>query len=39
MYKHYQNLYYNDAFDFLEGEDARAIIIQREQYGVLFNYL
>jgi hypothetical protein len=39
MYKHYQSLYYIDTFDLFEGDDARAITIQREQYGVLFTYL
>jgi hypothetical protein len=33
MYKNYQNLYYNDTFNLFEGDDARAITIQREQYG------
>ena len=33
MYKHYQSLYYIDTFDLFEGDDARAITIQREQYG------
>jgi hypothetical protein len=32
MYKHCQNLYYNDTFGLFEGDDARAITIQREQY-------
>ena len=32
MYKNYQNLYYNDTFNLFEGDDARAITIQREQY-------
>jgi hypothetical protein len=33
MYKHYQNLYCNDTFGLFEGDDARAITIQCEQYG------
>jgi hypothetical protein len=33
MYKHYQNLYYIDTFGLFEGDDARAITVQREQYG------
>ena len=33
MYKHYQILYYIDTFGLFEGDDARAITIQREQYG------
>jgi hypothetical protein len=33
MYKHYQNLYYNDTFVLFEGDDARTITIQYEQYG------
>jgi hypothetical protein len=28
-----KNLYYTNTFDFFEGVDARAITIQREQYG------
>ena len=33
MYRHYQNLYYIDTFGLIQGDDARAITIQREQYG------
>jgi hypothetical protein len=33
MYKHCQNSYYNNTFSFFEGDDTRAITIQREQYG------
>jgi hypothetical protein len=32
MYKHYQSLYYIDTFGLFEGDDTRAITIQREQY-------
>jgi hypothetical protein len=34
-----KNLYYVDTFGLFEGANARAITIQREQYGVLFIYL
>ena len=33
MYKHYQSLYYIYTFVLFEGDDARAITIQHEQYG------
>ena len=33
MYKHYRSLYYIDIFGLFEGDDARAITIQHEQYG------
>jgi hypothetical protein len=33
MYKHCQSLYYIDIFGLFEGDDARVITIQREQYG------
>jgi hypothetical protein len=36
---YFQRLYYIDTFDLFEGNDARAITIQREQYEVLFIYL
>jgi hypothetical protein len=39
MYKHHQNLHYIDTFGLFEGDDARAITTQREQYGILFIYL
>jgi hypothetical protein len=39
MYKHYQSLYYIDNVSLFEGDDARSITIQREQYEVLFTYL
>jgi hypothetical protein len=32
MYTHYQNLYYNDTFGLFEGDDVRAVTIEREQY-------
>jgi hypothetical protein len=32
-------MYYIDTFGLFEGNGVRAIIIQRDQYGVLFNYL
>jgi hypothetical protein len=32
MYRHYQNIYYIDTFGLFEGDDARAITVQREQY-------
>jgi hypothetical protein len=39
MYKHYQSVYYIDTFDLFEGDDARAITIQREQYGGIVHLL
>ena len=39
MYKHYQSLYYIDTFGLFEGDDARAITIQREQYGGIVHLL
>jgi hypothetical protein len=33
MYKRCQSLYYIDTFGLFEGDDARRITIQRDQYG------
>ena len=33
MCKHYQSIYYIDTSSLFEGDDAKAITIQREQYG------
>ena len=39
-YKHYQNLYYTDTFGFFDGDDTRAITIQREQYrGIVYLFI